>query len=360
MKSILFFSLIALSFSLQNSKTDPSYENAKEIYDFFIAKGWTVNAICGMLGNIHWESDGIQPDINEMGGTGYGLVQWTPGTKLKNWTDENGLDYRTVNSQCQRIQWELDNGQQYLKSKCNYTDFKAFSKSEDSPDKLAYCFMTEYERPNESVAHLYDRQQYAKYWYNYFTNAHSSLTITYQIRTENGTFSDLVVNNNKSYAGVIGEAVADVAININGGVIFYQVYPIGYYWFGLVSKLDWSDDNDGYAGITKRIDKIRIFFLGNEQPYYRVASKGGEYSEWQYGNLVDEKRGFKGYAGKDNVPIEKIEIRACIPKNQAINGILTDDELKCIYPDDDNKKTEFSKNLYFNSLCLLLLLINII
>ena len=212
------------------------------------------------------------------------------------------------------------------------------------------------------MAHLYDRQQYAKYWYDYFSNDHTPLIITYQIRSENGTLSDLVENNNKSFAGVIGEAIADVGIKINRGVIYYQVYPIGKKWYGVVSKFDWSDYNDGYAGIGKRIDKIRIYFLGTEQPYYRVASIGGEYSSWQYGNLVDEKRGFKGYAGEDNVPIEKIEIRACIPKNQIVNNYMTGDELKCIYPNnpDADDNTGFSKYLYFNSLLLLLLIINVI
>ena len=80
MKYLIFFYLIAFSLT---SKTNPSYANAKEIYNFFKSRGWTVNAICGLLGNMHWESDGLQPDINEMGGGGYGLVQWTPGTKLK-------------------------------------------------------------------------------------------------------------------------------------------------------------------------------------------------------------------------------------------------------------------------------------
>ena len=369
MKYILLFSLVTLSFSLQHSKEEPSYENAEEIYDFFIAKNWTLNAICGMLGNIHWESDGIQPDINEMGGSGYGLVQWTPGEKLKNWTDENGLDYRTIDTQCRRIQWELENNEQYYKKKCNYANFKAFSKSEDSPEELAYCFMTEYERPNERYAHLEDRQQYAKYWYYYFTKDHTPLIFTYQIKTENGTFSELVEKDNKSYAGVLGEAIADVAIKANIGIVNYRVHAIGKKWYGIIRKFDWSDSYNGYAGIGHRIDKIKIYFDGAEQPYYRVASIGGDYSKWQYGIKEDEKRGFKGYAGEDNVTIEKLEIKACIPRNESIYYSLNDDEFKCIYPDDGksdehggdgNGGSNYSKNLYFNSLWLLLLIINLI
>ena len=52
MKYLIFFYLIAFSLT---SKANPSYENAKEIYNFFKSRGWTVNAICGLLGNMHWE-----------------------------------------------------------------------------------------------------------------------------------------------------------------------------------------------------------------------------------------------------------------------------------------------------------------
>ena len=110
MKYLILFYLLAFTLA---SKANPNYTNAKEIYNFFISKGWTVNAICGMLGNMHWESDGLEPDINEMGGGGYGLVQWTPGTKLKSWAEGRNLNYRTVNTQCQRIQYEVDNKIQY-------------------------------------------------------------------------------------------------------------------------------------------------------------------------------------------------------------------------------------------------------
>lgn len=60
------------------------------------------------------ESDGVYPDTHEYGGGGgYGLVQWTPASKLKNWASARGLDYRTVNTQFQRLKWELENGEQF-------------------------------------------------------------------------------------------------------------------------------------------------------------------------------------------------------------------------------------------------------
>ncbi|MBU3109217.1 phage tail tip lysozyme [Clostridium gasigenes] len=56
----------------------------------------------------------IIADLDEYGGGGgYSLVQWTPKSKLTNWANQNGLDYRTVDTQCKRIQWELDTGEQF-------------------------------------------------------------------------------------------------------------------------------------------------------------------------------------------------------------------------------------------------------
>ena len=311
---------------------------------------------------MQWESKGIQPDIDDiLGEGGYGLVQWTPGTILLDWAEERGLDFCDIRTQCERIQWELENNVRYIKSKCSYTNFSEFSKSEDSPEELAYCFMTEYQRPNESDSHLYDRQQYAKYWNYYFTNDISSFNYTYQIRTENKTFSDLIVSNNESYAEVTGEAIANFAIKVNIGIVNYQVHVIGKGWSRIARQFNWSNDNDGYSGTGERIDKIKIYFDGEEQPYYRVARIGENFSGWQYGNLEDAKKGFKGYAGEDNVPIEKIQIIACKPKNRSFYENFEDEEFKCIYDNGGNvpiiTDRMYSEKLDFKYLLLLLLIL---
>ena len=53
---------------------------ATEIYNFFKGKGWSKNAICGLLGNIEVETAyTFNPDINAYNGDGgYGLLQWDP------------------------------------------------------------------------------------------------------------------------------------------------------------------------------------------------------------------------------------------------------------------------------------------
>ena len=74
--------VVMLLLAVATTQKESSLNNAKQIYNFFINKGWTRNAICGMLGNM-WAESGIVADIDEKsGGGGYGLVQWTPKRHL--------------------------------------------------------------------------------------------------------------------------------------------------------------------------------------------------------------------------------------------------------------------------------------
>ena len=127
-KSLLLILLVSVVFVATKDMTS----NTKYIYNFFRAKGWTAQAICGMLGNMQGES-GIIADIDEIsGGGGYGLVQWTPKSKLVNWANARGLNYRSVDTQCQRIQWELENGEQFYKTSSYPLTFSQYVASTQS------------------------------------------------------------------------------------------------------------------------------------------------------------------------------------------------------------------------------------
>ena len=149
-----------------NSKTAA----ATEIYNFFKGKGWTKNSICGLLGNIEVETAyTFNPDINAYNGDGgYGLLQWTPGRKLKDWAESAGLNFRTINTQCRRVQYEYENGLQFYTSSYCSLKFSQYIKSNNSPDSLAECFMHNYERPNLKYANVATRRQKAIEWCNYF------------------------------------------------------------------------------------------------------------------------------------------------------------------------------------------------
>lgn len=143
--------------------TTDQEKNAWAVWSYFKAREWTEESIAGMLGNMQSES-GIVADIDEVGGGGgYGLVQWTPKSKLVDWCNARGLDYRTIDSQCQRIQWEMENEQQWIATNSYPYSFKTFTSKKDISE-CAYAFITNYERPlnpNQPI-----RATQAKYWYD--------------------------------------------------------------------------------------------------------------------------------------------------------------------------------------------------
>lgn len=118
--------------------------NARYIWNYLGSKGWSLNAVAGMLGNMQHEST-INPGRQQINGSGFGLVQWTPKEKLTKWLSDNGYADDDIDGQLERIIWEKDNKQQYAKNKYKYT-FEEFSTSLDSPYILACAFAFDYER----------------------------------------------------------------------------------------------------------------------------------------------------------------------------------------------------------------------
>lgn len=124
--------------------------NAIYIYKYLSAKGWTVNAIAGILGNMEHES-AINPgrwEGNSVGkGPGYGLTQWTPYTKYTEWCSSMGYsDPSEMDNNLSRIIWELNNNEQYYDTSGYPESFSEFSKSTKSPYYLACAFAWNYER----------------------------------------------------------------------------------------------------------------------------------------------------------------------------------------------------------------------
>ncbi|MDA9472300.1 phage tail spike protein [Enterococcus sp. 5H] len=147
--------------------TTDQEKNAWAIWQFFKSKGWTEQSIAGMLGNIQSESQ-IMPDIDEWGGGGgYGLTQWTPKSKLVDWCTERGLDHRTIEAQCQRIQWEMENNVQWFynpeRPDIGYISFREFTQLTNITLAADY-FIALYEHPKDPYQPI--RGQQAHYWYD--------------------------------------------------------------------------------------------------------------------------------------------------------------------------------------------------
>lgn len=147
--------------------------NAEVIASVLTSHGWTLNAIAAMLGNMESEST-INPAIYEnlddtSTDNGFGLVQWTPNTKYKEWCDMMGYtDYNDIYHQLERIRFELYTGLQWIPTDAFPMSFAEFAASEASPELLAQAFLYNYERPAD--LNQASRSLQAREWYNYLSS----------------------------------------------------------------------------------------------------------------------------------------------------------------------------------------------
>lgn len=150
--------------------------NAQKVFNYFIGQGWSYEAIAGMLGNMEYESN-INPGLwqNRTYGTGgYGLTQWTPASKYINWAgsewENNGA------KECERIQWELDNNEQWQTHLSHPMTFQQFYNSTNTPEYLAEVFLYNYEMPDNPASKINERATSARRWYNFILNIPVSTT----------------------------------------------------------------------------------------------------------------------------------------------------------------------------------------
>lgn len=144
--------------------------NARYIWNYLGGRGWSLNAVAGMLGNMETESSinpGIWQDLNVDVGPAFGLVQWDPYTKYTDWCEERNLDPSDMDSALQRIEYELENGLQYIKTSKYPLTFAEFKVSTESPYYLGMAFLANYERP--AVSYQPTRGTQAERWYEYLS-----------------------------------------------------------------------------------------------------------------------------------------------------------------------------------------------
>lgn len=157
--------------------TTEMQNNAQIIYNR-LKYGWTKNAICALLANMQCESN-MNPGIWEglKSGNlevGFGLVQWTPATKYRNWHDAyfGDADYTNGDKQLSRIIYEVNNGMQWASVYSEQgLSFQAFTQSTLDPYILAVEFLICYERPKaeyQTAPYRALRGSIAQTWWNYF------------------------------------------------------------------------------------------------------------------------------------------------------------------------------------------------
>jgi len=174
-------------------------ENANYIYAYLSGKGWTTEAICGLLGNIYVESKmnpGVWRNYNNMS-TAYGIVQWNEGKFFKEYEDIiNSADdvNRLAENDPQKLldiellflgktmctgggEWIIKGTQAYydrLQPNCDKSVTRSsgeeFIKSTEDPGDLALIFHACYERSGNDKKVLQQRADAADTWYTYFAN----------------------------------------------------------------------------------------------------------------------------------------------------------------------------------------------
>lgn len=166
------------SFSTESEPLTASEQdvNATYIYKSLIAKGWNINSVSALLGNMQaesslnpgrWQSD----DVNNTS-MGYGLVQWTPSTKYTLWATESGyLDPSEMDTNIARIMYELENNIQWIATSNYDYSFKTFATGTGKTvSELAKAFLLNYERPADQSASVQSyRASLAESWYTYLT-----------------------------------------------------------------------------------------------------------------------------------------------------------------------------------------------
>lgn len=142
--------------------------NATYLYNALTSRGWSINAIAGILGNMQAESS-INPGRwqgNNVGvGPAYGIVQWDPFTKYTNWALNQGLDPSEMDSNLSRIDYEIANNLQWIPTSQYNFSFQEFTTSNETPEYLASAFLKNYERAGVEVEE--QRRTNARAWYEY-------------------------------------------------------------------------------------------------------------------------------------------------------------------------------------------------
>lgn len=147
---------------------DQRKRNVDIIYAYFKQCGWNIAPLAAMLGNMEYES-WLNPAQWETGipietTGGFGLVQWTPYTKFSTWAGGNWrMDY---DLQLERIQYELNNGLQWIATSpynFSFYDFSQMTINDMSIADLTRAFEYCYERGTWNNQRIVN----AEYWYQY-------------------------------------------------------------------------------------------------------------------------------------------------------------------------------------------------
>lgn len=133
-----------------------------QIFNYLKEKGLNNAAICGILANIQYESNFNLDSLGD-GGTSYGICQWHNGrwTNLKNYCNQNGYDWHSLEGQLEFLLYELETSAQGT-----YNVLKSVPNTAQGAYNAGYEWCFNFERPAAKVTSSPRRGGTAssKYW----------------------------------------------------------------------------------------------------------------------------------------------------------------------------------------------------
>lgn len=144
--------------------------NAYEFWTFFASRGYTIESVSGMLGNIDQEST-VNPGLQETSSdsSGWGLIQWTPFNSYKWWWDFHGWNWYDGNAQCEKISEEIESNRDpwIPTSQYPYSGYE-FSQLTDV-EEATRAYFAERERGDPAQAMMSHRIDCANYYKAYLS-----------------------------------------------------------------------------------------------------------------------------------------------------------------------------------------------
>ena len=115
---------------------------------------WTLDAIAAFLGNVRvesWINPGLYQGLQIGQNNGYGLVQWTPGTLLRDWAESLNYPTYDIDVQLARLQYESDQHIEWY-PRGNYTSVRTFYQFTQGTylEELTGAFWVNYLRSSAS------------------------------------------------------------------------------------------------------------------------------------------------------------------------------------------------------------------
>lgn len=152
--------------------------NATIVFNNLLSNGFTVESICGILGNAGGlytlgESSinpGIWQNLTPNPQLGFGLFQWTPSTNYTDWADANGYEHDDGYGQLNWLVNQTVPSGQWIPTTDYPETFDEFKISTKDPEYLAYAFLNNFERPADRNQPA--RQSNARYWCEWYTNSY--------------------------------------------------------------------------------------------------------------------------------------------------------------------------------------------